>query len=272
MTEATAILRGQPHDVIPQVSSLLVRAFTAYATRYLRRHFHSIRLLRATPLAISPTLPLVVFLNHPSWWDPLVSIFLTFRFFPERTPYAPIEARALSRYRFFTRLGFFGVEPGTARGAATFLRTGQAVLAQPNVALWITPEGRFTDPRERPVILRPGIGHLASRLRTGVFLPLALEYPFWEERCPEALAHFGEPVLVAQEHGHNPSAWTVLLAQRLEAAQETLALAARRRDQAAFEMLLCGSGGVGGIYDVWRSLRARLRGEKFRREHGVTEI
>ena len=196
MAEATAILRRQSHDAIPQVFALLVRAFTAYATRYLRRHFHSIRLLRATPPAISPTLPLVVFLNHPSWWDPLVSIFLAFRFFPERTPYAPIEARALSRYRFFTRLGFFGVEPGTARGATTFLRAGQAILAQPNVALWITPEGRFTDPRERPVTLRPGIGHLASRLRTGVFLPLALEYSFWEERYPEALAHFGEPIFV----------------------------------------------------------------------------
>jgi hypothetical protein len=62
-----------------------------------------------------------------------------------------------------------------------------------------------------------------------------------------------------------------LLARRLEITQDTLALAARRRDQAAFELLLSGSAGVGGIYDVWRSLRARLRGEKFRREHGVTE-
>jgi hypothetical protein len=109
-------------------------------------------------------------------------------------------------------------------------------------------------------------------LQNGVFLPLALEYPFWEERCPEALAHFGEPVFIAQEPGRNSAAWTTLLAQRLEATQETLAQAARRRDQSAFELLLRGSGGVGGIYDVWRSLKARLRGEEFRREHGVAEV
>lgn len=270
-SEARDTVRRKPSDVLLRVSPLLVRTFTAYTTRYLRRHFHSVRLLRAPRLSIPPTLPLVVFLNHPSWWDPLVGLFLAFRSFPERSAYAPIEAQALARYRFFTRLGFFGVEPGTARGAATFLRVGQAILTQPGTALWITPEGRFTDPRQRPVTLRPGIGHLANRLHSGVFLPLALEYPFWEERCPEALAHFGEPVFITREHGRSAGEWTALFARQLEATQETLAAPALRRDQEAFDPLLSGSGGVGGVYDVWRSFRARLRGERFQREHGVTK-
>ena len=69
-----------------------------------------------------------------------------------------------------------------------------AWLERPDAALGITPEGRFSDPRERPVRLEPGLAHLARRLDRGVFLPLALEYPFWQERTPEALACFGAPV------------------------------------------------------------------------------
>lgn len=265
-------LQSVPAEFLPSVSPFLLRAFTLYVTRYLRRHFHSVRLAHTSvPLGFPAELPLIIFINHPSWWDPLVGLFLTSRCFPDRRVYAPIEAAVLTRYQFFARLGFFGVEPGTVRGAATFLRIGQAVLGRPNSALGVTPEGQFTDPRDRPVRLRSGLGHLVCRLRTGVLLPLALEYPFWEERFPEALARFGEPVFIEPENGRSPAEWTAILAQRLETAQDALSLDARRRDHTAFKILLGGSAGVGRVYDLWRSLRARLRGEQFRREHGATE-
>ena len=262
-----------PDECLPPISPFLFRAFTLYVTRYLRQHFHTVRLARSnTPSSFPAELPVIIFINHPSWWDPLFGLFLTSRCFPDRRVYAPIEAAALARYQFFARIGFFGVEPGTVRGAATFLRVGQAILSRPNSILGVTPEGQFTDPRERPVHMRSGLGHLAGRLRTGVLLPLALEYPFWEERLPEALARFGEPIFIASENGRSSAQWTTLLAQRLEAAQDALAFDARQRDRAAFEILLGGSAGVGGVYDMWRSLRARLRGEQFRREHGATEL
>src|SRR5207253_10605254 len=50
---------------------------------------------------------------------------------------------------------------------------------------WIAAEGQLTDPRVRPLRLRSGVGHLAARVRQAVLLPLALEYPFWEERTPD---------------------------------------------------------------------------------------
>jgi hypothetical protein len=53
------------------------------------------------------------------------------------------------------------VETGSARGARHFLTTSQEILSRPDSALWIAAEGRFSDPRERPVRLRSGIGHLA---------------------------------------------------------------------------------------------------------------
>jgi hypothetical protein len=44
------------------------------------------------------------------------------------------------------------------------------------------------------------------------------------------------------------------------------------RDAAQFEVLVGGRAGVGGVYDLWRRLRARLRGEAFRSEHGATDL
>lgn len=226
--------------------------------------------------------PLVVYFNHPSWWDPLICLLLSARLYPERRHFGPIDAAALARYRFFERLGFFGVEPGTARGARRFLEVSESLLARPGTALWVTPGGRFGDPRERPVELRAGLGFLAERLarrlrdvRGGareagaLFVPLALEYPFWDERFPEALAGFGEPLALAEGVGLSASGWTAALAGRLAAAQDELAAAALSRDPAGFETVLGGAAGVGGVYDVWRSFRARLRGERFRREHGA---
>ena len=46
-------------------------------------------------------------------------------------------------------------------------------------------------PATRPVRLRPGLAHLARRVPGATIVPLALEYPFWDERTPEALCRFG---------------------------------------------------------------------------------
>jgi 1-acyl-sn-glycerol-3-phosphate acyltransferase len=253
----------------PEVSPLLLSMFGRYCESYLARHFHATRLSktqRPDPVAVRDK-PLIVYFNHPSWWDPLVCMQLALRLFPERRHFGPIDAGALTKYRFFERLGFFGVEPGTARGARRFLAVSQEILARPDTALWIAAEGRFTDPRERPVRLRSGIGHLASRIRNAVLLPLALEYPFWEERNPEALARFGEEVPTG-DADLDAADWTPILEECLQSALDTLAAEALARDLSRFEVLLGGSAGGGGIYDAWRRLKARFHGERLRPEGG----
>lgn len=264
-------------ETVPKISPRLLAPFHRYNRWYLGRHFHALRLSRAgrppAALLAGPTAPLVIYLNHPSWWDPLVALALSDRLFGAYRSYGPIEAQAVERYGFFRRLGFFGVDRGTAAGARRFLRTSLALLERPATALWITPEGQFRDPRERPVELESGLAHLARhlarRLGHGLFLPLALEYPFWEESSPEVLARFGEPVSIVDLDG-GPAQITAALAAHLEATQDALASEARARRPEAFESLLAGRAGVGGVYDLWRAFKARLRGERFDREHRRT--
>jgi 1-acyl-sn-glycerol-3-phosphate acyltransferase len=261
--------RKRSNAKAPEISPALLGWFRRYAERHLARHFHAIRLARSgyDPAQLPAGRPLVVYLNHPAWWDPLLGLALAFDRFGRRHHYAPIDATALARYRLLGRLGFFPVELGTRRGAAGFLATARAILKDPTAAIWMTPGGRFADPRERPVELQSGLGHLAAKVPTAIFLPLAVEYPFWEERTPEALARFGKP-LDASEARLGPGEWTVLLAQRLEATQDALAADAISRDPARFEIVAHGKAKAGSAYDAWRRLTARLRGEKLDRRPG----
>jgi 1-acyl-sn-glycerol-3-phosphate acyltransferase len=262
---------GPAHrEMLPKVSAPWLRWFTWYSRRYCQRHFHSLRVSRSGMPPELPALPLVIYSNHASWWDALVCLVLKDEFFGAHTAFAPVDAAMLQRYKFFARLGFFGVEQHTRRGARRFLRVSEVILQSPRHLLALTPQGRFADARERPVRFAAGLGHLAARQSPAVFLPLAIEYVFWEERLPEILVRFGKPVVAGG--GHKPrqraDAWTGFFEGELSRTQDALAAESQRRRPEDFETLLRGGGGQGGIYDWWRAFKAAWRGETFRKEHG----
>ena len=55
----------------------------------------------------------------------------------------------------------------------------------------------------------------------------------------------------------------------MAATQDALAAEAQRREPDDFQTVLRGGAGQGGVYDWWRAAKAKLRGEKFRKEHGT---
>lgn len=252
---------------LPAISPRLLQWFGWYSRGYLRRHFHGLRLSNFGFPSRSE-LPIVIYCNHASWWDPLVCLVLKNIFFEERAAYAPIESAMLDRYRFFKRLGFFGVEQNSLRGAARFLKVGEAILQDPKNLLVVTPQGRFVDIRERPLCFKAGLGSLASRSGRALFVPLAIEYTFWNERLPEVLVRFGTP-LTAGERSFSPEEWTELLEERLMQTQDFLAEEGQSRNPGLFKSLLEGGAGQGGFYDLWRWAKAQVTGENFRREHGA---
>ncbi|KAA0676336.1 acyltransferase [Azospirillum brasilense] len=258
---------GLKDDPVALRSPALCRFFGAVMARRMRRGFHALRLARPGWPVLPPDRPVVVCLNHPSWWDPALLIVMGTTRYRDRPGYGPIDAAMLRRYRFMARIGLFGVEPGRA-GAAAFLRYGQRILADPRSMLWITAEGAFTDPRRRPVSLRPGIAHLVRRAPGALVVPLAVEYPFWDESTPEALARFGEPIDASAFAGRPVPDIAAALERRLEATMDALALDAQSRDPARFLTLIDGTAGVGGVYDLWRRARAWAGGQRFNPAHG----
>ncbi len=244
----------------------MFRAFRKYGLRYVAKHFHAVRLARA---GYRPTAgligPVVIVTNHPSWWDPMTGLVLS-KLWPEAARhYAPIEAAGLEMYPFLEKLGFFGIESETTRGGIVFLRQALAALAEPGGVVWITAQGKFVDTRERPTRIKPGVAHLAQRLSEGYVVPLALEYPFWNESKPEALARFGPPIALNSTLGIE--GWTTLIEQALQDTQDALAEDALSRDPLRFETLLSGAAGVGGVYDLWRRIKSAAVGKPFVGEH-----
>ena len=255
------------NERVPKVTGWLKRGFTRYARRYVRRHFHSFRIAREMRPQVDERASFVAYANHPSWWDPLTAVVAADELFSDYAFYAPIEADMLEKYAVFKKLGFFGVEPGEATGGIRFLRTSLAVLEQPRSSLWVTAEGRFSDPRQRPIRLQPGLAHLARRMRSGVLLPVAIEYVYWTERFPEILVGFGSPIDPRESEVCDTQTWTARLQHALTDTMDRLADLAIARDPAAFEPILEGRFGVGGVFDACRRLRARLRGESFDARH-----
>ncbi len=247
---------------VPAISKPVLAFFRSTARRYFRRHFHAVR-VSGIERFTHPGQPLIVYANHGSWWDPMVSVLLAAERMPGRRHYAPMDAEALKRYPILRRIGIFPVEMNTARGAAQFLRTGKAILQSGGV-LWVTPQGRFADPRARPLDFKPGLAALAARVEGGcTLLPLAIEYPFWDERLPETLLHFGEPVpIYPRDEAAQPRLEAALLT-----AMEELSAAAIARDPRAFTLLRRGSAGAGGFYAIGQRLLARLRGRTYIAEH-----
>jgi 1-acyl-sn-glycerol-3-phosphate acyltransferase len=257
----------------PPISLSTLRLFRRIVRGYFRRHFHAVRVSgaeRFSALANSDAGSVIVYANHSSWWDPMVSIYLAERLMGTRQHYAPMDAAALERYAILKRVGIFGVEMNSARGAVKFLKTGEAILAAGGV-VWITPQGRFVDGRARPLEFKPGMSALASRAAASTgrctVVPLAIEYSFWDERLPECLLHFGEPVRV--ESGQHAEMLQQQLVKSLEAAMNTLRAMAIERDARHFDTLSHGKLGMGGFYGGWQRLKASFTSQPYHAEHTV---
>ncbi len=249
---------------LPKISPPLLCWFLWYCRRYLRKHLNALRVSGVERLKDLGGRPLVLCMNHPSWWDPLIAAALADNFLSSREHYAPIDSKALERYGFFRKLGFFGVEQSSLRGAEMFLRISREVLKKRNSALWVTVQGRFADVRERPLQIAPGVAHLMAHAPDAVAIPVAMEIVQWQERTPEVLVRIGEPissnVLVRKD-------WNEAIRKHLEQTMDELAAASIKRDERQFTTVLGGSAGVGGMYDSWRRMKSALRGKKFDVHH-----
>ena len=252
-------------DPLRARSASLFWLFGWYLRWLFWRKFDAVRVSRGGEPPAPLERPLIIYSNHPGWWDPTLYMLLAAVMFRGHDSFGPMQAAALGKYRFFRKLGVFGIDPSTQAGAAAFLRVASRVLSTPRGALWITAEGAFTDPRLRPVVLRSGIAHLARRMPEAMILPLAIEYSFWNESHPEVLVRFGVPMMGGRHLG--VAEWTARLEQALTETMDALAVESTARDPALFRSLLRGGAGLGGMYDWYRRLRGLAQGHWYDTRH-----
>ena len=249
-------------------SPRLLSLFMAYLHWYMPRHFHALRVAHAERFPAGAQ-PLIVCINHPSWWDPLTILMVSRFLAPRCYAFAPMEADALRHYGFFERIGAFPVDNHSSRAGAQFLRQAGAVLARPNAILWMTPEGHFTDVRVRPVAWKTGTAALTRHLPQCTVVPLALEYTYWDERLPEILCSVGSPIQFENSDAVTTQSRNDELESAMLVAQEELSTRAMKRDAALFTPVFAGRAGVSTSYDLWQRMQSAVRGKPYIAEHGA---
>ena len=250
-------------------SPFLEHWFLAYTRRYLARSFHAVHLLGSLP-AFPPDngIPLLVCMNHSSWWDVMLGLYAANDLFPWDT-YALMDERQLHRYRFFARIGVIGVDRTSLAGARELLQYAGTLLRGQRRALWITAQGEMVSNRTRPIRFQSGVGHIAASLGDFYFTTVALHFEHWNERLPEAFLSTS-PIerVTASEGTFDRRKFVALQEQRMEAQVDTLIAEVDRRDPTAFQTLIHGKSGISPVYDAVRAVSARLKGERFSAEHG----
>jgi 1-acyl-sn-glycerol-3-phosphate acyltransferase len=250
-------------------SPALAAFFGPWFERFAARHLNAIRVAAWGMPDVATDAPVVVWTNHPSWWDAALYVVLNRRLFAGRAGFGPMDAAMVRRYRFFERIGAFPVEMGTARGAAAFLEAAHDVLSARRRVLWVAAQGRFADVRDRPLGLRPGIARLPEIAPHAIFLPMAIECAFWTERGAEALVAFGPPMTGTRLSTLERRARLARMEAALADTMDRLADDVRSRDPARFRTVLAGRSGIGGVSDLWRGTAARWRGVPFDPAHGA---
>jgi 1-acyl-sn-glycerol-3-phosphate acyltransferase len=251
---ASVVLRGT-------YTPRFVRFFAWYVRRMIRSKFHAVRIAAGTrevltSLEASPT-PVLVVLNHSSWWDPLVSLLVAQALCPSRFGCAPMDANELAKFGMLRKLGIFGIDPSDPASLPALVNYALERFAHDvKPTIWITPQGRFMDVREK-IVLRPGAAAIAARTQTIACVSVAIEYGFWIDQKPEIFIRLER---IAKPQQPTTAHWHAAMTTAMQTNADALARSVQARDSAAFEPLMGGEAqsSVQPVMDLW----LRLTGKK----------
>ena len=245
-------------------SQKLFRAFTA---SLFRKQFGAVLVAGAEHLGELPSDGgVILVLNHPSWWDPLLAYQMT-RLLDNRAHYGAMDAKGVDRYPIFRRLGMLSVDTEDVASVRKLIREVKKLLNEDYAAFWVTAQGEFVDPRKRPIQLREGATILANTMKHGRVVPVAIEYVFGVEKQPDVFVRIGVPIEAGSLRGLEREVRHQRITQALEVTMDELAEQVIQDERHHFVPLLRGRTGLGGFYDRWLRFRARLQGRTLDASH-----
>ena len=153
--------------------------------------------------------PVIVALNHASWWDILLIIWLDG--LVDADARAVMDAKNLRKLPYFGLIGAVPLEREDKAQAWRDIAAIAGLLDRENRLVFIYPQGRHRPTGIRPLGLKPGVRVLAAQAQVPV-VPISVQYGFRETEKITATLDI-RPPLAPPVDGADP-AW---LAQ-LEAA------------------------------------------------------
>ncbi len=185
-----------PHPSIPAAKNpvgdeLLYRLFARWS---LWSSFHRVWLQSHGPLPDPAGGPLLLALNHSSWWDGYMMYVIHRMVLRGRfDAHLLMEEKQLKAYRFFTWSGAFSVNRNDAQDAqrsqqyaANLLRGGRRPRA-----IFVFPQGKIVPADRRPLVTYPGVARIVALAGDVRLCPVALRYEFLGQQWPHAFIRIG---------------------------------------------------------------------------------
>lgn len=242
--------------------------FGSYCERLFKKKFAAVRLAHGSGDVLESmrdeTRPIILAMNHASWWDPLTGMLLSRRFFPDRATATPIEMEQFEKFRFFSMLGVFGLDTSSGEAPEAFQRfVAERFERDERATLILTPQGTFADHRD-PVRIRPGVAAVASKHPEARVIVLSAEYGFWEDQRPEI---FMRAIELDAPQTPSTTGWVRAITRGMRDNADALASLVRAREPEAFTDLLGRSGSkVHPVYDLILRLRGKDASVRARRD------
>jgi 1-acyl-sn-glycerol-3-phosphate acyltransferase len=169
--------------------------FHIYVMRLMKRHFHAFHLFGDVPQP-DPELPLLLIPNHSTWWDGFF-VYLLNEEILKREPYLMMLDRQLAKYKFFARLGAYGITPGARKDIMKSLNYTVELLQKKNVMITIFPQGILLPWGKRPLNFKKGIEAIIRSYGKPInILPLAMRTEYGGEQRAEVFFQFGQNFVV----------------------------------------------------------------------------
>ncbi len=217
--------------------------FHIYVMRLMKRHFHTFHLFGDLPQP-DPNLPMLLIPNHSTWWDGFF-VYLLNEEILKREIYLMMLDSQLSKYKFFARVGAYGIEPGDKKKVLKSLAYTVELMQKLNTMVCIFPQGELFPWGKRPLNFKKGIELIIKKYSQPVnILPLAMRTEYIGEQRAEVFFLFGKNYIVNTQNFHG-SNW-------LEEIEEKLLdnLAKRIHNREKGTQLLSGSRSINVKMDL----------------------
>lgn len=171
-------------------NKFLISFFKHYFRYSLRRNFSNIHVkgltsvLSAVEKSAKDKRPLIYCVNHSSWWDVPVIIYLTYDLLKSNS-YCLMEKKQFDIHPYFRGIGAVPIIREDARNAARVLKKCSDHLNGTGRSLWIFPQGEIIPNTKRPIHFFSGIAHLLEQLRDPILVCTFLDYKFTGNQFPE---------------------------------------------------------------------------------------
>ncbi|MFN7249714.1 MAG: lysophospholipid acyltransferase family protein [Anaerobacillus sp.] len=169
-------------------SPFFSQIFHYYNRRLLKKSFHHLYLNQQTdPIATSPTLYII---NHSSWWDGLITFYLT-KTVIEQDCYAMMTEQGLTSFPFFRKIGGYSINKDNPKDVIKSLAYTKKLLKLAK-GVWIFPQGKEEHLEKRPLLFQSGVSRLITQVPDLTVIPITFYYTFLHDQHPEVFITIGE--------------------------------------------------------------------------------